>query len=341
MKAVVVGLGSMGKRRIRCLQALGVQDIVGVDHRLDRREDAVKRYGIVTFAELGGAWADGAVDAAVISLPPKLHVAAMNECVRRRVPFFVEASVVDEGLAEVITAVRSAGLVAAPSTTLHFHPAIDQISKLVRGGRLGTVSNVMLHSGQYLPDWHTYESVADYYVSDPATGGAREIVPFELTWLTELFGLPLRVAGMHRKTIEIAGAERIDDTYNCLLDYGTFLASLTVDVVSRHATRRLAINGSKAQLAWSWDEPVIRIFDGDPAAWSEVAYSMERAEPGYNPNIGENMYIDEIRSFLDAIAGHAPFPNTLERDHDVLRLLYALECSNDSGRFIATPAAAP
>ena len=196
----------------------------------------------------------------------------------------------------------------------------------------------MLHSGQYLPDWHAYESVADFYVSDPATGGAREIVPFELTWFTEVFGFPRRVAGNHRKTIEIAGAEAIDDTYNALLDYGGFLASLTVDVVSRHATRRLTINGSDAQLAWSWDEPVIRVFDPEAGRWADLPYEMEASAPGYNKNIGESMYIDEVRAFLDALAGGADFPNSLQRDHAVLRVLYALEESDRTGRFIEVTA---
>ncbi len=332
MKAVVIGLGSMGKRRVRCLQALGVTDIIGIDTREDRRVETQSRYGIPVAPDLAAAIAQGP-DVAIISLPPKLHVSAMTECIRNKVPFFVEASVVDDGLDEVIRAARAIGLVAAPSTTLHFHPAIAEVFKIVRSGRLGKISNVLLHSGQYLPDWHTYEKVSDYYVSDPATGGAREIVPFEMTWFTELFGLPRRVVGNHRKTIEIEGADHIDDTYNCLLDYGSFLASVTVDVVSRHATRRLTINGDKGQLAWSWDEPAIRVFDGATAAWTDTRYQMEEAEAGYNKNIGENMYIDEIRAFLDAVAGHAPFPNTLEQDHAVLKLLYALERSDKLGRF--------
>ncbi|MBV8467929.1 MAG: Gfo/Idh/MocA family oxidoreductase [Burkholderiales bacterium] len=335
MKAVVIGLGSMGKRRIRCLQALGVVDIVGVDLRADRREEAELRYGVRTQAELTPLWTAFRPDVAIISLPPKAHVGAMRACVSHRVPFFVEASVVDEGLEEVIEMVEHAKLVAAPSTTLRFHPAIAEISRLVRSGRLGKISNVLLHSGQYLPDWHSYEPVSAFYVSDPATGGAREIVPFEMTWFTELFGFPRRVAGQYRKTIDIAGADYIDDTYNGLLDYGSFLANITVDVVSRHATRRLTINGDKAQLAWSWDASCIKLYDGMTDQWTEIAYQMEEAEPGYNKNIGENMYIDEIRAFLDAVAGKAPFPNSLAQDHRVLKLLYALERSDNTATFQA------
>jgi predicted dehydrogenase len=333
MKAIVIGLGSMGKRRIRCLQTLGVKDIVGVDLRSDRREEAAQRYGIRTESEISKVWQTFLPDMAIISVPPKAHVSVMNACIDHSVPFFVEASVVDDGLSGVIERIKRKSLVAAPSTTLYFHPAIAEISRLVRSNILGKISNVMLHSGQYLPDWHTYEPVSDYYVSDPATGGAREIVPFEMTWFTELFGFPRRVACQYRKTIEIVGAEDIDDTYNGLLDYGTFLATVTVDVVSRRATRRLTINGEKGQLIWSWDDAAIKVFDGASAQWSEFGYQMEAAEPGYNKNIGENMYIDEIRAFLDAVAGKASFPNTLEQDHRVLKLLYALERSDSTSTF--------
>ena len=92
MKAAVIGLGSMGKRRIRCLQALGVRDIVGVDLREDRREESSSKYGVAVLADLHEALEGAGV--AIISLPPKRHVQAMTACVERRIPFFVEASVV-------------------------------------------------------------------------------------------------------------------------------------------------------------------------------------------------------------------------------------------------------
>ena len=221
-----------------------------------------------------------------------------------------------------------------PSTTLRHHPAIREITRIVRSGQLGKLSNVMLHSGQYLPDWHTYESVADYYVSTPETGGAREIVPFEMTWFTEVFGFPRRVAANYRKTIEIAGADYIDDTYNCLLDYGTFLASVTVDVVSRHATRRLLINGSRQQLVWNWDDAAIKVFDGESGQWQTVSYQMEASEPGYNKNIGENMYLDEVAAFLKAVRGEAACTHTLEEDHRVLKLLYSLERADKLAAYV-------
>ncbi len=54
MKILQIGLGSMGKRRIRNFQALGLKDIVGFDFRNDRRDEAEKKYKIKTIDVLDG-----------------------------------------------------------------------------------------------------------------------------------------------------------------------------------------------------------------------------------------------------------------------------------------------
>ncbi|NBW55991.1 MAG: hypothetical protein EBR42_11945, partial [Betaproteobacteria bacterium] len=102
MKFLVIGLGSMGKRRIRCLQALGFQDIVGVDVREDRRHEAQNSYGIQVHSDYAMCMNQDVFHGVVISLPPLLHVAAMQACLKHNTPFFVEASVVDDGLADII-----------------------------------------------------------------------------------------------------------------------------------------------------------------------------------------------------------------------------------------------
>ena len=336
MKFIIVGLGSMGNRRARCLKALGCPagDIRGVDLREDRRSAAHDKHGIAVFTALDEAQKGFGADGVIVSLPPDRHVEAMKWCVRNNLHVFVEASVIQDGLEELDGLFRGRRLVCSPSCTLRFHPAIKLIDQVVKSGRLGKLSNFTFHCGQYLPDWHTYEKVSDYYVSNPATGGAREIVPFELTWIVNTFGFPTRIAGNYRKTIHIEGAEQIDDTYNCLLDYGDHLGVMTVDVVSRCAVRKLLVNGSEGQLQWSWEADEVRIYDPQRGRWETVAYPLEKAHEGYNPKITEGMYIEEVRQFTSAISGHGAFPNTLEDDIRVLSLLAKIELSNREGRFV-------
>ncbi len=334
MNFLIIGLGSMGKRRVRCLNALGITTVAGFDQREDRRLESQEKYGIQTFSDINRAMIEFQPGALIISVPPDAHHVYMKMAVEKGLHFFVEASVVDTDMDVIIELVKAKNIIAAPSATLLFHPAIQKISEVVRADSLGRVSNIVFHSGQYLPDWHTYEKVSDYYVSNPATGGAREIVPFELTWFTHLFGFPKKVCGHVRKTIHIEGAERIDDTYNLLFDYESFLATLTIDVVSRYATRRLLINGDKKQLIWDWNINNIQIYDPVTQQWETIVYEMKSAASGYNPNIGENMYIDEIKAYLKAVAGKEGFVNNLENDHHVLKLLYATEEADHQSDYI-------
>jgi len=334
MNFLVIGLGSMGKRRIRCLKALSYTNIAGFDHREDRRNEAQNKYGIKIFSDLKTAVTVWKPDAFIISVPPDVHHVYMKKAIEYKIPFFVEASVMNTDMDLIIEGVKKHDLIAAPSATAYFHPAVKIISDILKNGELGKISNIIFHCGQYLPDWHTYEHVRDYYVSNPATGGAREIVPFEMTWITLLFGFPKRVCGNFRKTINIEGAEQIEDTYNCLLDYGNFLASVTVDVVSRHATRRLLINGDKQQIVWDWDDGYVKCFDPEKNEWLKRPYEMQNVQSGYNDNIGENHYTEEIKSFIDSIQGKENFINTLERDNKVLKLLYLIEDADKKSQFM-------
>ena len=47
-KFLIIGLGSMGKRRVRCLKVLGISqdNIYGMDKRADRCREAKEKYGI-------------------------------------------------------------------------------------------------------------------------------------------------------------------------------------------------------------------------------------------------------------------------------------------------------
>lgn len=336
MNFLVVGLGSMGKRRIRCLKALEEKNIFGFDLRQDRADEANQKYGIAAFTDFETAIKEAKPDALIISVPPDKHGIYIKYALENSLHCFIEASVVDEGMTELLRLESAGKTVVAPSSTMYYHPAIQLIKSIIQSGELGKLSNITYHSGQYLPDWHTYEAVSEYYVSNPPTGGGREIVPFELTWFLDIFGMPKRVAGNYRKTIEIEGAKGIDDTYNFLMDFGSYLAFMTVDVVSRCATRKLLINGDKKQLRWDWDVPCVEIYDSATNEWEKREYKMLSSEKGYNANIGENMYIDEIRAFLNSIKSGVSFVNTLQKDYDVLQVLYDIEKSDKESRFIST-----
>jgi len=179
MKFLVIGLGSMGKRRIRCLKALKHEDIVGFDLKEERRKEAETKYKVNTTNKLTSNILNE-IDAIIISTPPDKHAGYIKIAVDNRKPVFIEASVISKGLEELNNSAKKNNVLVVPSCTMKFHPAIKEITDIVVIKKYGKVTNFSYHSGQYLPDWHPWENIKNYYVSKKETGGAREIVPFEL-----------------------------------------------------------------------------------------------------------------------------------------------------------------
>src|SRR5690348_1643876 len=156
LKILIIGLGSMGKRRVRNLQYLGLKQIYGFDVREDRKKEAERLYGIKVYSSFEDTLENN-YDAFIISLPPDIHHIYMKKAISLKKDFFVEASVLDTDFDEIIKGAIEGKLIAAPSCTLLFHPAIKRVFQIVQSGYLGKISNFIYHSGQYLPDWHTYE----------------------------------------------------------------------------------------------------------------------------------------------------------------------------------------
>jgi len=281
MKFLVAGLGSMGKRRVRCLKTLGYADIIGLDFRSDRREEAERLYGINTVTDPSMLDMTD-IDALIVSVPPDKHLEYMKLAVEKGRSAFVEASVVLDGLEDLDHAAHSRGVLIAPSCTLRFHPAIRDIKAIVRSGKYGKFTNFSYHSGQYLPDWHPWEKVSDYYVSQKETGGAREIVPFELTWIVDVIGFPEEARGFFGKTMNV-GAD-IDDAYAISLRFSQGYGNLLVDVASRFAVRSLVLNMEYGQILWKWDEAKVRVYDAPDQRWIEYRHKESTAFPGYNKN---------------------------------------------------------
>ena len=323
MKFLQVGLGSMGKRRIRCLKKLGHESIIGFDPREDRRAEAEKLYGIQTIASLANLGPLG-IDALIISTPPDRHRDGIKLALELRKPVFVEAGILLEGTAEARALARKRKVLIAPSCTLRFHPAIKQIKAIVRGGRYGKLTNFSYHCGQYLPDWHPWEKVTDFYVSKKETGGCREIVPFELTWLFDIVGFPKRARGFLGETMDVGAV--IDDTYVLAMEFAQqAYGTLIVDVTSRYAIRTLILNMEKGQIQWHWDEGILKLYDARTKKWEIVPLPRGKSAKGYNKNIIEDIYIEEIAAFIAAARGKAKFPNQFEDDIAILKFLHGFE----------------
>jgi len=324
MKLAVVGLGSMGKRRLRNLSAIGERDLAGFDPRADRRAEVGERHGIPTFDDFGRLMVWGP-DALVISTPPDLHMTYALRAVEAGVPFFTEAGVPDERLPSLIGQLRAKGVVGVPSCTMRFYPGPKRLKSVIASGKIGRPLVWTHHSGQYLPDWHPWETPETFYVSKRDTGGCREIVAFELVWLTDVLGPVCSVSGQNAKISDLA--LDIDDVYQLQVRHESgAMGQLTVDVLARAPVRHCRVIGSEGTVEWDFTSKAIRLYTAGAGTWVQEALSTGTVEAGYvNP---EEPYIEEMRAFVRAARREAPPIYTYEEDLAVLRVLLAAEESS-------------
>jgi predicted dehydrogenase len=329
MKFLQLGLGSMGKRRVRCLQALRAGEIVAFDVRPDRRAEAETQYGIATVASFAEGMATEP-DALIISTPPDQHVEYALAAIAARKPFFAEETVVldPDALNPVLVALEAQPVVAAPSCTMRFHPAAKYIRAVLQSGEIGRPLAFNGTCLSYLPEWHPWERIQDYYVASRSSGGGREMAIFDLDWLEWIFGDVKTVMA----EVDKIGAfpADIDDTFLLLLRFanglaGSFAASVAFPVVGRS----LEISCEKGQIIWDNRIHKVSVYSTAEARWQHY---METSSRDYSY---DRMYIEEIEHFLCAARGEVAYMRDMRDVKHLLEVLRAIERSAVEGRRIA------
>ncbi|OIO91326.1 MAG: hypothetical protein AUK03_11385 [Anaerolineae bacterium CG2_30_64_16] len=321
MKFLILGLGSMGKRRVRCIHALRAGESIGMDPRAGRREEAERLYGIRTVASFEeGMAADP--DAVVICTPPNQHVSYGLAALKAGKPFFAEETVTLDptALTPLIDAIAAHGLLGAPSCTMRFHPGIRYVKQALDRGEVGEPLSFTAMLVSYLPDWHPWERVEDYYVSSRLNGGGREMVAFEMDWMEWLFGPVTAVAADVGKLSDIPAD--IDDTFQMLCRFASGVrGTVTVSVAYRVPVRAIELCARDGQIGWDSRTHRVMVYTAKDERWQHL---METASRDYSY---DRMYIDEFGHFLQALAGEA----TYMRDfRDVQRLLEVVNAVEQS-----------
>lgn len=320
LRFLIVGLGSMGKRRIRNLHVNGEENVVGFDIRRDRREEARIKYGIKTIDDLKDITPTD-FDVLIISTSPEAHGDYIRFALVHKKHFFVEHPTSTDGYDDIIKN-KNPEIVKAPSCTLRFYTPIKMMKKLLDQGAVGKVLAFQYHMGQYLPDWHPWEDYRQVYFSKKETSACREMLPFELIWLTWLIDAPVKdISGTITKVSDLD--MNADDIILANTKHvNGILGNIIIDVISRKPFRTLRILGATGVLDWERFDHTINLYDAKTKSSQVIPVQKDNPETGYINE--EEMYNEEIKAFLDAIAGRSAYPFSFEENLFNLRALFQL-----------------
>lgn len=119
MKVAVIGLGSMGKRRIRLLKKFdSCMEIYGVDLQEDRCKESAQEYGIFVTTNLDELLTKENLTCAFITTSPCTHASIVNKCLTSGLHVFTELNLVQNGYEENINLSKKMNKVLFLSSTL-------------------------------------------------------------------------------------------------------------------------------------------------------------------------------------------------------------------------------
>jgi predicted dehydrogenase len=325
--ALVVGLGSIGRRHARNWAALGLGPVAVCRQT---RSPQPEPLGIDAreYTDLDHALADRP-DVVLVTNPTSLHVETACKAVQAGAHVFVEKPIAHrlEGVADLIAEATQRQKTLMVGYNLRFHPGLVRFKELLGQGAVGRPVSVRAEVGEYLPDWHPWEDYrASYSGRVQLGGGALLTFSHELDSLCWLLGAPSRLVAMaaHASSLEID----TEDTAELILQFPNGpLASVHVDYLRRPPRRSLEVVGEEGVLRWEYDENRIMRYAPGTRQW--------QVEEGDRRLQRNDMYMAELQHFAACVRGELDRPLVdAQQGAAVLAITLAALKSSTGGRAI-------
>ena len=321
---LVLGCGSIGKRHIRNLLALGANRVLAFDPRDDRREEVRSQYAVQVFEHIEQAWHEHP-QVALIAAPTSIHLPLALQAARHGCHLFIEKPVADSlaGLDQLFDEVKKNGLITLVGCNMRFHPGIAQTRRLIGEGAAGKVTSVLAQVGQYLPNWHPGEDYRQTYSARKSLGGGVVLDAIhEIDYVRWFLGEVKLVAAFCGKlsSIEVD----VEDTAAILMrTHSGAIAEVHLDYVQRVYSRTCQVIGEEGSIFWDFRTEEVRWYSAVTDEWQVFPNP-----PGWGPN---QMYLDELSHFLACLEGReTPMQDVFEAA-EVLDVALAAKRSSDTG----------
>ncbi len=320
MVVCVIGLGSMGRRRIKLLKVLFDNlTIIGIDNNVKRVKSATDEYGIECYLALSDV--PQKPDCAFVCTSPQFHASIIQECLRNNLHVFSEINLIDDLYDENIQLAKQKGRILFLSSTPLYKEEMRVIDERVKQN--GKPCAYLYHVGQYLPDWHPWDNLEKFFVSNKNTNGCRELLAIELPWIQNVFGTIKKVHTIKARFTNL----KLDfsDTYFIQIEHvNGSIGNLTVDIVSRQAVRTLEIFNEDLYLRWDGTPETLYEKEIEKNLLQQIPAGKYIHEKGYSDFINEYAYMKEIKEFFEVIRGKNPL-YSFEKDKEILKLIYEIE----------------
>lgn len=140
-RAVVIGLGAMGKNHARVLDSMKEVDLIGViDPALTKESNPDIPYKVLKLEELSGM----NIDFAVVAVPTAFHEEVVMHLVASGINYLVEKPIANtlQSALNLCDITEKAGLLGAVGHIERYNSALQQAKKRIEDGQLGEIYQI-------------------------------------------------------------------------------------------------------------------------------------------------------------------------------------------------------
>ena len=322
MKILVIGYGSIGKRHIKNL--LSIPKIKVIVLTKQKSTDPILKKCLV-YASLEKCILEKP-SAAIIANNTSNHIDISLKLAKEGIDLFIEKPLSNniKNITQLSKIVKSKKLLTMMGCNLRFHPCIKKIKQLIDKKTIGEILSVQVESGSYLPNWHPNENYQKSYAARNDLGGGVILTCIhEIDYLYWFFGMPYSIISQSGKYSNLK--IDVEDLSLSIIKFPkNLLAELHLDYFQRPDIRKCKIIGSKGTIMWNSKSNQVKLYNSRKNDWT-----IKLAIKNYNRN---DMYVDEMKHFLNCIKQRKQTMNPLHEGIETLRIALSIKKSSKTGR---------
>jgi predicted dehydrogenase len=291
-RVLIAGLGSIGRRHLANLRALGCTDFVFYrTNRATVKNDDLQDGPTVTDLDEALAMEPRI---AIVANPTSKHMEVALAAARAGCHLLIEKplSHTMEGAEELAKIARQKNLTVMIGCQFRFHPLLVSLRRQLMEDRIGQVLGARAEWGEYLPDWHPWEDYRKSYSARGDLGGGVVLTLIHpLDYLYWLFGPVKTVQAAIRDVPRLDTAA--DDWADITLEFeSSVIAQVHLDYIQKPPVHTLSVWGDRGRAVWNFHAGTLDWISHDGQQQTE------RVPGGFERN---TMFIDEMRHFLTAV----------------------------------------
>ncbi|MBN1122993.1 MAG: Gfo/Idh/MocA family oxidoreductase [Anaerolineae bacterium] len=295
MRAVIVGLGSIGQRHLKNLRQIAPEAEIAVWHQHSRPGDRPAPSEADRVVYTLDAALDPFPDFAVIANPAPMHIETAWQFAEQGIDLMIEKPLAAsmDGVENLLTLCRERGAICMVAYVFRFYEPLRLAKAVISGGQIGRVLSFNAEVGQYLPDWRPGRDYRETVSAKRALGGGAVLeLSHEIDLARWLVGEVETVSAQMGKLSDLE--IDVEDVAEVTLRFESgAIGRVHVDMVQRSPVRGLRVVGTEGTLTWDWQSHRVRVYTEESEMWRDLHPAVEMDRNG--------MYITELEHFLDCV----------------------------------------